>query len=121
MRRNGWTGAKPAPLYNPKPTERGGVMYDRQKCETCKHNNPAEYKTCLICKNRWPSRWEPIEELWPCPFCGSSSVEAKREDYAPPGLTKYTLLWYVECDNCGARGPLMYDRDSCICGWDGRA
>lgn len=56
----------------------------------------------------------------PCPFCGSSSV-----DLACPSLEERyklgrQLRYWIECDNCGARGPQRKTQTYAITAWSDR-
>jgi len=47
-----------------------------------------------------------------CPFCGEDVIEiVKSAPSAMEGLQ-------VECDNCGARGPIYESKEAAIDGWE---
>ena len=45
---------------------------------------------------------ENVEELKPCPFCGSTKLKLMKKNYNHKGYTKQKL--YVRCNKCNARG-----------------
>lgn len=54
-------------------------------------------------------------ELKPCPFCGSSNVKNEWV-YAGTDLEEY----WVECMNCGGKGPWDSDQQQAIEEWNTR-
>lgn len=65
--------------------------------------------------------------LRPCPFCGfRDEARLGREDPAP-GLRVLSdpaylreRSWWVECDNCGSRGPHAQDVNEARAEWNKR-
>lgn len=53
-----------------------------------------------------------MNELKPCPFCGSKDVFAVPTD----------AFWghVVSCNNCGASGPMASTEEEAIAGWNDR-
>ena len=52
-----------------------------------------------------------MEELKPCPFCGSDDVVVEETDTSG----------YVRCRGCGAEGGLRYSHDEAAAAWNSRA
>lgn len=47
-----------------------------------------------------------------CPFCHMDIIEIVKS--APPAIEGLQ----VECDNCGARGPIYESKEEAITGWE---
>ena len=59
------------------------------------------------------------EELKPCPFCGSTNVEAVLDDSAPDD--RKTDWWMISCLNCSAEFRNLYcDKKNVIKSWNMR-
>lgn len=57
-----------------------------------------------------------MNELKPCPFCGSKDVEVTAFlPFGYPGISKV-----VTCDNCGCQGPLSSTETEAIEKWNDR-
>ena len=54
-------------------------------------------------------------ELEQCPFCKSTDTQLVTETFTgPDGRCKQDKVFYVRCDDCGARGPgRLYEDDAC--------
>lgn len=55
-----------------------------------------------------------IEELKPCPFCGSDCVGLASAD------RKDSKLKHVGCFNCGACGAVFFNEKEAISAWNRR-
>ena len=55
-------------------------------------------------------------KLKPCPFCGSTDVEACPEGERRDG--RAWLAYYVACNNCGCNGPIIQTHRSIVSGPD---
>ena len=58
-----------------------------------------------------------MNELKPCPFCGSETLEMDKED------GQDFNSWYITCYNCDCQGVSRYGmtRDEAIKAWNMRA
>ena len=59
--------------------------------------------------------------LAPCPYCGAETIDLTRTDGASRELghkvDEHDLVYRVECDLCGAAGPID-SHDSAMDGWN---
>lgn len=51
-----------------------------------------------------------------CPFCDDGYPEMRWSDY-PPGVTQD---YWVECSECGAKGPYAHDEKTAVENWNRR-
>ncbi len=63
----------------------------------------------------------PVKELLPCPFCGATA-SYQTEPCEPLTETDSDSLGFIECNHCGARGPVVdgKERHKADAGWDTR-
>ena len=60
-----------------------------------------------------------MTELKPCPFCGSSDVEAMLDEYAPEG--RKIDWWMIKCWRCSAEFRTIFcDKENVIQQWNRR-
>jgi Lar family restriction alleviation protein len=63
-------------------------------------------------------------KLLPCPFCGLTTEDTVSSDMCP--LPAIALAEYpfkairVECEGCGAKGPLMNTKKCAVKSWNSR-
>lgn len=59
------------------------------------------------------------ESRKPCPFCGSSDLEAQcKPDPSPPSYPDG--VWVIECFGCGALGPFCEEHQNAVKAWNDR-
>lgn len=54
--------------------------------------------------------------MLPCPHCGSMQITAREN-----GAYGIHSKWWMECDDCDARGPASLNRESALSAWNKRA
>jgi Lar family restriction alleviation protein len=64
-----------------------------------------------------------MSELEQCPFCGSWEVSCKGQDMIPAkdacshAPDMFQIHW-VQCNDCGAHGPVMFKQEDAIDKWN---
>lgn len=54
-----------------------------------------------------------MNELKPCPFCGSYAVSANWKIFdGPPRELKGKVFWQVECQHCRCRTGMHFEEDA---------
>lgn len=61
--------------------------------------------------------------LLPCDFCpnGKGVLKQTQQHVYPGGIATDCLLWAIECDDCGARGPEENTPDGAAKRWNTRS
>lgn len=87
------------------------------ECEQC-HVESNYYDSKEEAADAWNFRVGD-EDLKPCPFCGSKRVQLY-QDYDDDD---YCVTYYVECYDCGGRGPSGSDTEekNAAAAWNRRA